>query len=283
MVITHSQREKLALLGPLGTYSHQAAYERFGDSVEYLPQSTIADVYNALGPDVPLALLPNENSTFGIVIESYDLLRSENVGKSVHLIDEVTLGVQHCLLVKRGTQLDQIQRVLSHEQALGQCSQFISKNLPNATLVKTTSTATAAKLVADSNDSLDAAICSRVCLKMFPVLELLAEGVQNESRNFTSFYVASVSASSTATSRAVLRLRCRNKAVHITSLLGILGSLVTYIDRRPALSGDTPWDDVYFVRLQGMDQDGADWRAVIDTSLCKIQESGGEAVLLGIW
>ena len=147
-----SSRPKLAFLGPPGTYSHQAsapdisphglnleqthqaAHDRFGDAVEYLPQRTIrgpsrpphslphindlmrADAYEALSDDVPLALLPFENSAFGSVLETLDLLARAPAGTARFVHGETTLRVRHCLLVRRGTPLGSVRRVLSHEQ-----------------------------------------------------------------------------------------------------------------------------------------------------------------------
>jgi hypothetical protein len=65
---------------------------------------------------VQLALLPQENSIFGIVTETYDLLRSPDVGESRWIRGAVTLPIQHCLVVRRGKTLHDIKKVLSHEQ-----------------------------------------------------------------------------------------------------------------------------------------------------------------------
>ena len=63
-----------------------------------------------------LALLPQENSIFGIVTETYDLLRSPDVGESRWIRGAVTLPIQHCLVVRHGKTLRDIKKVLSHEQ-----------------------------------------------------------------------------------------------------------------------------------------------------------------------
>lgn len=153
---TGTRRSVLAYLGPAGTYSHQVlltpssqaaglnyllqvACDRFAETVHYYPRDTIsglckkhfrregslsvftklttrADVFHSVGPSVHLGLVPQENSIFGIVTETYDLLRSTDIGESKWIRGAVTLSIQHCLVVRRGKTVRDIKRVLSHEQ-----------------------------------------------------------------------------------------------------------------------------------------------------------------------
>lgn len=146
----------VAFLGPAGTYSHQVstwlrcktgclllslllslskiARDYFGELVTYVEKASIAgklvyagvqdvpqlniclDAYHALFTDACLAIIPKENSIFGSVIETYDLLRRPEVGNDWFICGETTLQVKHCLLVKKGTSLQDVKRVLSHEQ-----------------------------------------------------------------------------------------------------------------------------------------------------------------------
>ena len=152
----NSPPPRVAFLGPPGSYSHsvsgaermpsalhliltittiiQCAVERFDDSVQYIEQPTIAgisstsshtptsvhialDVFRALSPEIPFAVLPQENSVYGTVVDTYDALRSPEAGKSVFIRGELATAIQHCLIVRRGVKLEDIQRVMSHEQA----------------------------------------------------------------------------------------------------------------------------------------------------------------------
>ncbi len=74
-------------------------------------------MYGALSPETPFAIIPQGNSIHGSVIESYDLFRLPGAGKDVFIRDEVVLKVQHCLIVRAGVRLQDITRVISHEQA----------------------------------------------------------------------------------------------------------------------------------------------------------------------
>jgi len=198
---------KLAFLGPEGTYTHQAAFDKFGDRAVYSERNTIADVFHALSEDVSLAVIPRENSIFGPVAETFDVLRS-CVPENTHFIrEELTLQIRHSLVIRKGVALQDIRRVLSHEQALGQCSSYLKRHLPHATLEKVSSTAAAARavLAEDPTSSCSAAICSKICVQLYDGLEALEEGIQNKSDNFTRFWLFSFRADSP------LPIPCRGK------------------------------------------------------------------------
>lgn len=74
------------------------------------------DVFNAVSEEIPFALIPQENSFFGTVTETYDLLRLPEVGQQKFVRGETTHAVRHSLLVRRGVKLENVQRVMSHEQ-----------------------------------------------------------------------------------------------------------------------------------------------------------------------
>ena len=82
---------------------------------------TLLDVFHAVSSTIPLAIIPQENSTFGAVIETGDLLRLPITGTDIFVAGETTLSIQHCLLVRRGVKLEHVETILSHEQA----SQFL--------------------------------------------------------------------------------------------------------------------------------------------------------------
>ena len=150
-------------------------------------------------------MVPLENSIFGSVIETYDLLRLPEVGRDKVVRGEISHDVQHCLLVNQGVKIHQITRVLSHEQvgyrsylvflltdvifgeALGQCRRFIAEKLPNASVESTSSTSAAAQMTHGSSEC--AAICSRLCATLFQGLEVLYEGIQDENGFFFSTFL----------------------------------------------------------------------------------------------
>jgi prephenate dehydratase len=284
--------------------------------VHYCALDTISDVFHSVGPTVQLALLPQENSIFGIVTETYDLLRSSDVGENRWIRGTVTLPIQHCLLALRGKTLRDIKKVLSHEQALGQCQQFLATHLPEAQLVSVASTAAAAEALSKQPDaSADCAvICSKICLQLYPNLELLHEGIQNEHQNFTRFYILTNCPSSPLPNtrydgrgecNALIRLELQlqqkaatsQDSLHdtVTDLLAALRLPAIRIDRRPSVKREL-FGSVYLVEAiddeasqpsQRVDEEDArllsPWKERVLDAIARVVARGGRADLLGTW
>ena len=126
-------------------------------------------------------VLPLENSTAGSVKQVYDLM----IRRNFSIVRTFRLKVDHSLLVKPGTTLDQVREIYSHEQALGQCSNFLA-GLPNVKVIAVENTAVAAKMVSESPRSDVAALSSRTCAELYG-LQVLASGVQDRGNNRTRF------------------------------------------------------------------------------------------------
>jgi prephenate dehydratase len=175
---------RVGYLGPPGTFSEEAVSRcdlaRGGEAV---PFSTFVDAYEALlAGKVDAALLPIENSIEGAVSTVLDLL-VQRPGPRIRR--ELLLPVQQHLLARGGMRLEEIRRVLSHPQPLGQCSRFLRERLPGAALEATNSTADAARKVA-AGEAGAAAIGSRAAAERYG-LTLLAEGIQDSDENVTRF------------------------------------------------------------------------------------------------
>jgi len=77
----------------------------------------LSDVYESVcSGESPIGVIPQENSIHGIVIETYDMLRGPDAGREAFVRGEVTIGIQHCLITRKGVALEDVRRVLSHEQ-----------------------------------------------------------------------------------------------------------------------------------------------------------------------
>jgi chorismate mutase/prephenate dehydratase len=130
-------------------------------------------------------ILPIENSSYGTVNAVYDLMRNHHF----HIVRSIKLQVNHVLLGKRGTKLSGLKEVFSHDQAIGQCSEFF-KQRKDLKVTLCENTAVAAQKVADSPQRELAAISSRACAELYG-LDILSDKIQNSDYNYTRFIVIS--------------------------------------------------------------------------------------------
>lgn len=296
-------RPALSFLGPVGTFSHQAAYECFGPSVEYVPQHTIGDVFQSLSPHLPFGIVPQENSTNGSVVETYNSLRTSSIGHDNFIRGYTALAVTHCLIVRHGVKLEDIEHVLSHVQALGQCRSFLAQHLPRASLVPTDSTARAAEEIATGASAFDpykcAAICSSIVVTIYENLQVLQEGIQDGEGNSTRFFILSHGSDRAfppdrippVQNQALIRIEPlsgsavtqKSKRVDIRRVINTLDLDILRIDRRPALHVPT-FQDVYFLEVGSEKKGGTvQWLEELLQGIGKLGYAGIEASLLGHW
>jgi len=174
---------RVGYLGPPGTFSEDAVgrCDLLGGA-DRRPFPTFADAYEAaLRGEVDAALLPVENSIEGSVGATLDLMVHR---PGLRIRRELMLAVEQHLLARPGTRIEELERVLSHPQALGQCTAFLRSRLPGVPTEPTLSTADAARRAAEQPRS--AAIGGRGAAARYG-LDVLAECVQDASENFTRF------------------------------------------------------------------------------------------------
>lgn len=126
-------------------------------------------------------VIPVENSYAGTVNSVYDLMMKHNF----YIVRSIRLKITHHLLAKPGTKLENITEIYSHEQAISQCSDFLS-TLKGVKVIPFENTAKAAKMVAESDRDDIAALASELCIKYYG-LKTLASSVQNRDNNYTRF------------------------------------------------------------------------------------------------
>ena len=170
-----------ACQGVEGAYS-QIACERLFRHPNVLYFETFSAVFSAIDKGLcRYGIIPLENSTAGSVNEVYDLMMRHNFS----IVKSVRIKVAHNLLAKKGVSLSDIKEIYSHEQAIGQCSEFLS-TLSGVKIVPCENTALAAKMVAESERKDVAALSSRSCMELYG-LDCIKEDVQNNGNNFTRF------------------------------------------------------------------------------------------------
>ena len=176
---------RLGYLGPDGTFSEEAvrtAPDAAQATLVALP--TVHDTVMAVHDgDVERAVVPIENALEGPVGVTLDTLADDVT--HVEIVGEVVLAVSPCLIVRDGTTLADIERVVSHPQPLSQCARFLREQLPHATVAAADSTAEAVRIVA-SQAAPWAALGTRRAAELYGA-SVLAEGVEDEPGNATRF------------------------------------------------------------------------------------------------
>lgn len=177
--------EKVAYLGPEGSFTHQAAESRFGAMSEYLSLGSIESVFKTLEAGrAKFGVVPIENSRDGVVGETLDLL-----GKSsVKIVAELYMPI-HMAFATKAEKIHDIQRVYSKDKGFGQCREFLLEHgLDRVEHIPVESTAKAAVLAA--KDPHSAAICSHIAAKLYGVPTLF-ENIQDSINNATRFFILS--------------------------------------------------------------------------------------------
>ncbi len=171
----------IAYLGPEATYTHQAALKNFGSSLPCRPCATIPDVFTAVEHgDADHGVVPIENSTEGAVFHSLDML----VETDLKIVAQVFLPIEHCLISKEP--LEKISIVFSKDQALGQCRDWLRRNLPSAQLCEASSTSAAVCQARETPGA--AAVAGRLAADLYGV-PVVAAGIQDRLDNITRFLV----------------------------------------------------------------------------------------------
>jgi len=243
------QRQRIAYLGPEGTFTHQAVVQQFGRTARALPCGTIAAVFDEVQRGAAeLGVVPIENSSQGVVSHTLDSF----LDSPLCIVAEILVPVTHALLAPEGLVEGDIERVYSHPQALGQCSEWLATNLPGATLVPTPSTAEAARSC--HGDPRGAAIASAQAGRLHG-LEVLRERVQDRDDNVTRFLVIGPPGHAAAPTNAdgtsvLLALPHRAGALYeVLQPLSEASINISKIESRP--SPGQSWAYVFFLDLDG--------------------------------
>ena len=175
------ERASVACQGTEGAFA-QLACEKLFALPDILYCNSFESVFAAVDKGLcRYGVIPLENSTAGSVNHVYDLM----IQNHFYIVRSTRLQVNHNLLVKPGTKLSEIKEVISHEQALNQCSNFLSQ-LKGVKITACANTAVAAQTVAETDRKDIAAISSANCASLYG-LETLEQNVQNGFGNFTRF------------------------------------------------------------------------------------------------
>jgi chorismate mutase/prephenate dehydratase len=242
--------QRVAVLGPIGTFCEQAAIEYFGSAAELIYCNNFDEVFHATAAGTAqYGVVGVENSTEGAVARSLDLF----LRTPVHVVGEVSLLVRHNLL-RQSPSLDGVEVVLAHPQALGQCQNWLTQHLPNAERRAVSSNAEGARLAA--TNPAWAGLASERAASQFG-LHVVAHAIQDEAYNRTRFAIvclpqtlATPPASGRDCTSLVVSVANKPGAVHdLLVPLKQHGVSMTRFESRPAKSGQ--WEYFFYIDLDG--------------------------------
>lgn len=243
----------VAFQGEPGAYSEQAVRQQFGAEVKTIPCRSFTEIIEAVhNGRSTLGMLPVENSLAGTVVPAYDLL----VDHDLRVQAEVILRVHHCLLALPGTQLAGVKRVKSHYQALAQCEKTLKRMGLEA--VTYYDTAGAARDLAAAPEAETAVIASDLAATTYG-LDILARGIEDESFNFTRFFVLGRTdppRQDPAKTSIIFTTRHVPGALYrVMRELADRGINMTKIESRPRRN--RPWHYLFYVDFEGHEDDPA--------------------------
>jgi len=239
-------RVTVAFLGPIGTYSEQAVWRQFGQAVEALPCVSIDEVFRSVeAGTAAFGVVPVENSTEGTVNRTLDLLLQTTLSIS----GEVALPVHHSLMTRSGN-MQQVERICAHSQALAQCQSWLNQHYPNIERQAVASNGEAARMATE--DGQVAAIASEMAAKRYG-LSIVHAHIQDDPHNRTRFFVVGrLMPSPSGQDQTSLVLSVPNKPGAVYELLAPLarhGVSMTRFESRPARTGR--WDYYFYVDIEG--------------------------------
>ena len=181
MPATMPTTASVACQGTEGAYS-QICCDKLFHNADIMYTNSFEGVFQAVQNNLcRYGVLPIENNIYGSVNQVYDLMKKYKF----YIARSMKLRIDHCLVAKPGVKTEDIREIYSHEQALGQCSEYL-KGFPNAKKRVWENTAMAAKMVAASDDGTLAAICSMESAQIYG-LHILDQSIQNNDNNYTRF------------------------------------------------------------------------------------------------
>ncbi|MCP4788493.1 MAG: prephenate dehydratase [Fuerstiella sp.] len=236
---------RVAYLGPAYSFTHLAAINRFGESADLVPVSTIATVFEEVNRGhVHYGLVPIENSTDGRIVDTLDMFTR----LPLRICGEIQLHVHHNLLAR--CDRSEITEIYSKPQALSQCRDWLAKNMSHARLIEVTSTSTAAQLARDKPGA--AAVASQQAAVQYGI-QIVAECIEDNRNNMTRFAIIGDSiAEPTEHDRTAILLQIPHKSGALSDALQVFKKCkvnLTWIESFPLRSPEIGY--LFFLDFEG--------------------------------
>lgn len=257
---------RIAFLGPEGTFTQAAALKHFGHSVLSAPLTTIAEVFREVEAGAAqYGVVPVENSTEGMINHTLDMFLTS----PLKICGEVQLRIHHHLLVGPETAPEQVTRIYSHQQSLGQCRQWLDTHWRSVERIAVSSNAEAARRAAKEPGS--AAIAGDMAAEIYG-LKALARNIEDRPDNTTRFLIVGrEKVAPSGQDKTSILVSMKNRPGALYSVLEPFHRLkisLTRIETRPSPAGT--WAYVFFIDFEGHLEDPAVHQA--------LEEIGAQAV-----
>ena len=246
----------ITYLGPEATFTHQAAMKRFGSSLKYASQKTIADVFTEVSKQrADYGVVPVENSTEGVVTHTLDMF----VDSDLKIVSQIVLRVQQCLM--SNSPRAKIKKLYAHPQSFAQCRGWIQNHLPRVEIIETSSNARSAELAA--KEKFAAAIGGVLAAEKYG-LQILEQDIQDNASNATRFLVLGRQCSPpTGNDRTSLMVSVADKSGALYQAIAAFRRFkinMTKIESRP--SKRKAWEYFFFIDCDGHFQDAKVAKAI---------------------
>lgn len=262
----------IAIQGVKGAFHEEAARKVFGPEIEIMPCMTFQEVGQAvLSGRADNAVMAIENTISGTILSNLELIRDNDL----QIMGEIFLRIRQNLGVIRGASLDTLEEVHSHYMALNQCRAYFQPHR-HIQLVESVDTALSLREVAEVGSKSRGAIGSKLAIEHYG-LELIAEGIESDKRNFTRFAVLRSQREErkkgNKVSMAVTLPHQPGALARIISLLHLSGSNLTKVESTPILG--KPFQYCFFIDfILGRDVDFASTMAVLRPNVLDLKIMG---------
>jgi len=248
---------RVAFLGPEHTYSHQAAIANFGSSMLYMPQPSFAEVFSSIeNGRAEFGVVPVENSTEGSINLTLDLL----IDTTLVIVGEILLPIRHALLSRAKHESD-IRKIVSHQQSLAQCRNYLNQNFPGIETEAVASNSMAARRAAE--DPTVAAIAS-IDAGRANDLNVFAENIQDLAQNTTRFLIMGTHPTvRSGADKTTVLFAVPDKVGALNQVLALFARNkinISKIESRPRRG--RPWEYLFFVDFKGHREDAHTVRAI---------------------
>lgn len=275
MPLSKKEKVTIGFQGVPGSFSEEALVHYFGEAYKTVAYQRFEDVFEALKyKEITYGILPIENSSTGSITQIYDLLKHYGYA----IVGETTIKIQQHLLGHKGTKLEEIETIYSHEQGFSQSSDFL-KTLPTCQHIPYYNTAISAKYVSESKDTKKAAIGSRRAAALYD-LAILKENINNAKVNCTRFIIIGTQLEhNELCNKITLLFTLPNEAGTLYEQLSLFkeaGINMIKIESRPV--GDGSFSYFFYVDIDGHIED-----EVVKETLNKIAKATQNFSVLGCY